>query len=424
MDTKDERTSQRGAEPAVDEPERIRGGRRKKHGGLSWYFYIVAGVAIVLTILVIEGFLSLRSRGKQSDQTSRDQSAGAHTVQVVKPTRSPASFEFSLPGAAEPLTQATLYARVNGYLKQRIVDIGDRVHAGQLLGVIDAPDLDAQLNQARGQLEQYRAAQSIAEITYEREKRLLEQKVVSQQEHDQALATLNQAQANVKAAEAAVQNLGAQQGFEKITAPFDGVITARLLNEGALIAIGGSTTAPAIYTLSQIDVLRVFIYVPQVYVANVMPGQPVEVTAVEYPQKVFSGVVTRVADALDPTARTERVEIQLPSEGGKLLPGMYLSIRFKVQQAEPALIVPADTVDIRREGPRVLVVNPNNEVEYRQVKLGRDFGKTLEIVSGLQGDENLVVNPATSMLNGEKVQIAKPGRSGSGSAGSERAGNP
>jgi multidrug efflux system membrane fusion protein len=403
---RDEPSTQRRADSAGKPSDRPPAGH--KRGGMGWYFIIALGLAIVLAFLALLGILSLRGRNKQNQETSQAQSAGEHLVQVVKPSRTPASYDFSLPGAAEALTQATLYARVNGYLKQRIVDIGDRVHEGQLLAVIDAPDLDAQLNQARSQLEQYRAAQSIADVTYQREKRLLEQKVVSQQEHDQALATYQQAVANVKAAEANVQNLSAEQGFEKITAPFDGVITARFLNEGALIAVGGTTTAPAIYTLSQVDVLRVFIYVPQVYVANVQPDQPVEVAAVEYPQKVFRGVVTRVADALDPTARTERVEIQLPSEGGKLLPGMYLTIRFKVEQAEPALIVPADTVDIRREGPRVQLVDSKQQIEWRQVTLGRDFGKTIEIVAGLQGDENLVVNPSTNLVTGEKVQIAKP----------------
>ena len=406
--SRDEPANQRAEEPAGQAPNRPPADGEHKHGGRGWYFIIAIGLAIFLAILLVIGVISLRGRGKQTAQTNQAQTAGAHTVRVVKATRSPASFDFSLPGAAEPLTQATLYARVNGYLKSRLVDIGDRVHEGQLLAVIAAPDLDAQLNQSRGQLEQYRAAEGIAQVTYEREKRLLEQKVVSQQEHDQALATLNQAQANTKAAEANVQNLEAQQGFEKITAPFDGVITARYLNEGALIAIGGSSTAPSIYSLSQVDILRVFIYVPQVYVANVQPEEAVEVTAVELPQKVFRGRVTRTADALDPIARTERVEIQLPSEGGQLLAGMYLSIRFKVEQAEPALIVPADTVDIRREGPRVLVVGSDNKVEYQPVKLGRDFGNTIEIVSGLNGDENLVVNPSTTFANGESVQIAQP----------------
>ena len=328
-------------------------------------------------------------------------------MHAVKPTTSPPVFDFSLPGSSEPVTTATLYARINGYLKSRLVDIGDRVEKGQLLAVIDAPDLDAQLLQAKGQLEQFKAASGIAKVTYEREKRLVDQKVVSKQEYDQAEAAFNQAIANQKASEANVQNLTVQQGFEKITAPFDGVITTRFLDDGALISGGGATATSSLYTVSAIDLLRVFIYVPQSYVANVNPGQEVEVTSPDYPQKIFKGKVTRTADSLDPSARTERVEVQIPSEGGKLLPGMYLTIRFKVQQEEPAMIVPANTVDIRRDGPRVLVIGPDNKLSYRAVKLGRDFGKTMEIASGLTGNETLVVNPTTDLVEGEKVEIAK-----------------
>ena len=335
-------------------------------------------------------------------------SRSAHT----EPTRSPPQFDFSLPGSAEALNTATLYARVNGYLKSRLVDIGDRVETGQLLAVIDAPDLDAQLNQTRAQLEQFRAAQGIAQVTFDREKRLLAQKVVSKQEYDQSESAFNQAVANVKSAEANVQNLTAQQGFERITAPFTGVITTRSLDDGALISSGSGTTAPSIYTLVQSDILRVFIYVPQSYVANVNVGQEVTVSAPDYPQKIFKGRVTRLAEALDPAARTERVEIQIPSEGGKLLPGMYLTIRFQVQQTEPALMVPANTVDIRREGPRVALVTADQKVKYQLVKLGRDFGKTIEIVDGLSGNETLVVNPSTDLVDGMKVEVAKDDKNG------------
>lgn len=382
----------------------------QKKGNWKWFFLIVIGVLLLLGGLLFFGvFHALHNRHERED-TAKAVQAGAATVQVVKPSRSPATFEFSLPGAAEALSTATLYARINGYLKQRLVDIGDRVETGQLLAVIDAPDIDAQLNQARAQLQQTRAAKEIAQVTFNREKELLQQKVVSKQEYDQSEATLNQAFANVQAGEANVQNLTAQQGFEKITAPFTGVITARFLDSGALIAGGGGSTAPSIYTEVQSDVLRVYIYVPQAYVANINVGQEVEVTASEFPQNVFKGKVTRTADALDPTARTMRTEIQLPSENGKLLPGMYLSIKFRVEQSEPALTVPANTLDIRREGPRVAIVDAQNKLRYRQVKLGRDFGKTLEIVDGLKGSENLVVNPTTDMLEGETVEIAKDGQ--------------
>ena len=394
----------------------------KKKGGYGKFLLIVLGLAIFLAILAVLGITNLfHNRHEQAD-TAKAVQAGAITVQVVKPSRTPPTFDFSLPGSAEALNTATLYARVNGYLKSRLVDIGDRVETGQLLAVIDAPELDAQLNQTRAQLEQFRAAQGIAQVTYDREKRLLEQKVVSKQEYDQSESALNQAVANVKSAEANVQNLTAQQGFEKITAPFTGVITTRYLDDGALISSGGGTTAPSIYTLVEADVLRVFINVPQSYVANLNVGQEVAVTAVDFPQNVFKGRLTRMAESLDPTARTERVEIQIPSQGGKLLPGMYLTIRFQVQQDQPALVVPANTVDIRRDGPQVAVMTADGTLKHLPVKLGRDFGKTLEIVAGLTGDESLVVNPSTDLVEGMKVEAAKDDRSGGHPAGGSATG--
>lgn len=400
--------------PAASNPKPPK--KEKNKGSWKWFFFIVVGLLIFLAVLAISGITGLIHKRNEREDTAKAVQAGAITVQVVKPSRSPASFEFSLPGSAEALSTATLYARTNGYLKRRLKDIGDRVEAGELLAEIDAPDIDAQLLQSRAQLEQYRAAQGIAQVTFDREKRLLEQKVVSKQEYDQSEAAFNQAVANVKAAEANVQNLTVQQGFEKIVAPFTGVITTRSLDTGALIAGGGGTTAPSIFTMVQADILRVYIYVPQAYVANIDVGQEVDISAPEYPQKVFKGKITRTADALDPTARTMRTEIQLPSEEGKLVPGMYLSAKFKVQQAEPALVVPANTLDIRREGPRVAVVSADGKINYRQVKLGRDFGKTLEIVDGLHGDENLVVNPNTDLVEGAKVEVAKDGKVAAGAA--------
>lgn len=383
-----------------------------KKGGVGKFVLIALGLFIVLAILAAIGIFGAVSQHRERDKTTQSISAGAITVRVAKPTKSPPVFDFSLPGSSEPLTTATLYARVNGYLKARYVDIGDRVEAGQLLAEIDAPDLDAQLNASRAQLDQTRAALGIAKVTFEREQRLLEQKVVSKQEYDQSEAAFHQAQANVRTAEANVQNLSVQQGFEKITAPFTGIVTTRFLDDGALIASGSATTTPSIYTLSQTDILRVFIYVPQAYAPNVQTGQEIEVSAPEYPQKIFEGKVTRTADSLDPTARTERVEIQLPSQQGRLLPGMYLTIRFKVQQAEPALIVPANTVIVRKDGTQIAVVDSEQKVHYRDVKLGRDFGKTIEIASGLQGSETLVVNPTTDLIEGEKIEVAQEEKKG------------
>ena len=400
--------SRNGGTPAASEPRRSGDGQKadKKGGGLFKFVLIIAGLALFLALLAFLGWRNLSRNEHEREQTSQAVQRGAMTVQVVKPTLSPPVFDFSLPGSAQAFSTATLYARINGYLKTRLVDIGDRVEAGQLVAQIDAPDIDAQLLQARAQLEQNRAALEIAQVTFEREKRLLDQKVVAKQEYDTSESTYDQAVANVKAAEANVRNLTVQQGFEQITAPFTGVITTRNLDTGALIASGGGNGV-AIYTEVQEDILRVFINVPQAYIANINVGQEVDVTANDYPQKVFKGKVARTADALDPTARTESVEIDLPSEQGKLVPGMYLSVRFKVQQNEPALVVPANTVDIRREGPRVAIVGGDGRVNYRQVKLGRDFGKTMEIVSGLQGAESIVINPTTDLVEGQKVDIDK-----------------
>ena len=380
---------------------------QKPKGRKGIFFLVVLGLLVLLGILAALGIFPRFHKDSERKETTKDVSAGAATVKVTKPTHSPVSFDFSLPGSAEPLTTATLYARVNGYLKHRLVDIGDKVKEGQLLAEIDAPDIEAQLNQSRAQLEQSRAALGIAQVTFEREKKLLGEKVVSKQEYDQSEANYNQAVANVKAGESAVQNLSVSQGFERITAPFAGIVTARFLDEGALISTGSGTTSPSIFTIQQSDVLRVFIYVPQAYVANVKPGQEVQVTTTDYPHQIFKGTVTRMADALDPVTRTERVEIQLPSEDGKLKPGFYLSIKFTVTQDEPALVVPANAVDIRREGPRVALVQKDSKIKFQQVQLGRDFGKTMEIVAGLSGEETLVINPAADLVEGQTVQIAK-----------------
>ena len=377
--------------------------RRERHAGRI--------VVLALAILIVAiGLLIIGVLPRFHDKAERVHTAdaiglAAKKVQVVKPKEAPPEFEFSLPGAAEALTQATLYARINGYLKQRLVDIGDHVEAGQLLAVIDAPDVDTQLNQAIAQLARSRAALVIAGLNYDREKRLLQTNVVSQQEYDQNQDIFNEATANVKTNEANVQNLMAQQGFERITAPFTGTITARFVDVGGLLATGTSTTfSPTLFTISRTDILRVFAYVPQTYVSSVQPGQNVDVLAPEYPQRVFKGKVTRVADALDPGSRTERVKVQLPSEGGALKPGMYLTLRFHVRTAEPVLIVPATTLQIGRDGTRVATLLADHKVAFKKITIGRDFGTTVEITAGLTSNDLLVDNPSTELVEGDKVQ--------------------
>jgi RND family efflux transporter MFP subunit len=376
--------------------------RHERHTGR--FVVLALAILVVATGLLIIGLLPRFHDEVERGQTAAAIRLAAKKVQVVRPKEAPPEFEFSLPGAAEALTQATLYARINGYLKQRLVDIGDHVEAGQLLAVIDAPDIDTQLNQAIAELGRSRAALAIAGLNYDREKRLLQTRVVSQQEYDQNQDIFNEATANVKANEANVQNLMAQQGFERITAPFTGTITARFVDVGSLLAVGNSTTfSPTLFTISKTDILRVFAYVPQTYVSSVQPGQNVEVLAPEYPQRVFKGKVTRVADALDPSSRTERVEVQLPSEGGALKAGMYLTVRFHVRTAEPVLIVPASTLDIGRDGTRVATLMPDHRIAFKTITIGRDFGTTVEITAGLTSDDLLVDHPSMELVEGAKV---------------------
>jgi RND family efflux transporter MFP subunit len=383
-------------------PELAKNGRKPK---IRCHF-LLAVLALILGLasLVAIGMMPRLQDRREREETADAVRADLHLVRVVRPTRAPTSFNFSLPGSTQALTQATLYAQINGYLKERLVDIGDHVERGQLLALIAAPEIDAQLNQARAQLEQYRAALWIAKDNYERQKQLLKGGVVSQEEFDESAAKYNQAVANVKAAEANVQNLLAQQGFERIVAPFAGTITARYIDVGAFLAVGTSTTSsPSLFVLSQTDILRVFISVPQIYTNSVHPGMKVDIALPEFPTETFPGTVTRMADALDSSSRTEQVEIQLGSQNGKILPGKYLNVRFVVRQAEPSLIVPASTLIIRDQDVRIATVTPDHRVVYKNVKLGRDFGTTTEILDGLNDHALLVLNPPTDLAEGTEV---------------------
>jgi RND family efflux transporter MFP subunit len=346
-------------------PEFGKNGSKRKIRGhvLLAGFALIVGLASVMAIGTIPRLQDKRAREKTAEAVR----AGSRIVRVVRPTRAPSSFNFSLPGSTQALTQATLYAQINGYLKERFVDIGDHVEAGQLLAVIAAPEIDAQVNQARAQLEQYRAALWIAKDKYERQKQLLKGAVISQQDFDEHAADYNQAVANVDAAEANLQNLLAQQSFERITAPFKGTINARYTDVGAFLATGTSTSSsPSLFVLSKADILRVFISMPQIYTSNVHPGMRVDITLPEFPAETFPGTVTRMAEALDSSSRTEQVEIQLGSQNGKILPGKYLNVRFVVLQAEPSLVVPASTLVIRDEDVRIATVTPDRRVVYKK----------------------------------------------------------
>jgi RND family efflux transporter MFP subunit len=327
-----------------------------------------------------------------------------------------------LPGTALPLLEASLYARTTGYLKRRLVDIGDRVTEGQLLAEITAPDVDDQLAQARANLSQSKAnlvlAQANAELaktTLTRDERAGPGVAVAQQQIDQDRATLDTSlaqvefsKANIQVNEATVQRFTDLQGFQKIVAPFPGVITARNVDTGDLISSDSPSTTRELFHVMRTDVLRVFVNVPQVFATGIKVDQNAVVYRREDPQKTFPGKVTRTADALDSNSRTLLTEVDVPSPDNALRPGMYLQVKFVFDRNVLPVVIPAAALATRTTGPRVAVLDDQNRVHYRTVDLGRDFGADIAVLSGLQPGETVVVHPGDDLPEGTVVEPVPP----------------
>jgi RND family efflux transporter MFP subunit len=324
-----------------------------------------------------------------------------------------------LPGNIQAIEETPIYARANGYVRRRLADIGDPVRGGQLLAEIETPELDQQfmqaranLQQARATLVQTRATLELARITAERWDELERRELVARQEADQqrsalavSQANFNAAQATVNAQEANVRQLEAMQAFRRVTAPFDGIITARNVEVGALITAGSSTTTPQLLRIARIDTLRIHVNVPQPFVPSIQPGQNAQVLVQEFPQRLFTGQVIRTANALDPTSRTLLTEVQLSNRDATLLPGMYAQVKFVITRANPPWLIPANTLVIRADGPQVATVREGHTVHYRKVVVGRDYGTEIEISSGLGGAEALITNPNGDLAEGTPVQV-------------------
>jgi RND family efflux transporter MFP subunit len=339
-------------------------------------------------------------------------------VEVTRPKRSASAVDLVLPADARANQETAIFARANGYLKRFTVDIGDQVKAGQLLAEIDAPDVDAELVQAKASVGQAKAnvvkAQDdleLARTTFERYKGFGKTGGVSQQEIDEKRAAVAQAQsaleafkASVAAAEATVQRLAALQGFEKVYAPFAGTVTARNMDVGALVSAG--QTMP-LFRIADTDVLRVYVNVPQSYVQSVQPGQKVALTVRNYPGREFEGVVARTTGALDPATRTLRYEVDVPNKDGVLLAGMYGEVRIKAKQDEPPMVVPTSAVVFDAGGTKVWVVE-DGKVYQKRVDVGRDFGTEIEVSNGLSGKEQVVTNPGERLADGVEVEAKLP----------------
>lgn len=329
------------------------------------------------------------------------------TVSVVQPERSAPAQEIVLPANVQAFSSAPIYARTNGYLKRWYVDIGARVKKGQLLAEIETPELDQQLQQARAQLATAQANLKLSQITAARYQDLLKSNSVSQQDTDNAVSAYAANQATVQANEHNVKQLEELQSFEKIYAPFDGVITARNTDVGFLINSGSSGGAGAsLFSIAQGDKLRVYVSVPEEYSQTAKPGLTADLTLAEFPGRRFQGKLVRTADAIDQVNRTLLVEIEVDNPTGALLTGAYAEVHLKLPATNSSYLIPVNTLLFRSEGLRVAIVK-NGQAVLTPVVPGRDFGDRIEIASGLKGDEQVIVNPPDSILSGEKVRIAK-----------------
>jgi membrane fusion protein (multidrug efflux system) len=352
-------------------------------------------------------FLGVRPRLRASaDLDARATAVGRPSVNVVVARHSPEANEVLLPASLESLQETPIYARTDGYLASFLVDLGDKVKAGQTLAVIEGPEVDQQLNQARAALEQAKANLELARTSATRWKDLGAQNAVAQQEVDVKVAALAAGEADVHAAEANVSRLTQLKQYQTITAPFDGVISARNVDVGALISAGGA--GRALFRIAQTGTLRVYASIPQAYYRSVHPGLPVDVLVNEYPSRVFSGQVVRVAGALDAATRTLLTEVQIPNDKGELLAGMFGQVRFRLQAGEPPLIIPSNAVILRSDGTFVATVDAKNTVHFAKVKLGRDFGLTVEITDGLNEGTQVIANPSDSLTDGLVVEPLLP----------------
>jgi len=383
---------------------------------------VVRSAAILLIAMVVVGLLvlsgiipRLRSRKALAAETNE---LAAPTVLVVLPKRGAPSQEILLPGNIQAFVDAPIYARTNGYLKRWYFDIGSHVKQGQLLAEIESPEVDQQLSQAQADLGTVTANLHLSQITANRYADLIKQDAVSQQETDNAVSDLASRNTAVKSAQANVDRLKQLVSFEKIYAPFDGVVTARNTDIGQLIDSGASGgQARSLFQVAAINKLRVFISVPQIYSQAAVPGLTADLTFAEFPARRFQGKLVRTSRSIDPTARTLNVEVDVDNAKGELLPGAYTEVHLKLKESIPTMTIPVGALLFRREGLRVAVAKSDNTAELVPVTLGRDFGDFAEITTGLTGQERIVTNPPDSIIDGERLNIQTDKRQTAAGAG-------
>jgi len=375
-------------------------------------FALVLGAVALAVLGIVPRVRARTTLRKQTEELA------APAVIVARPQPGRLSQDLILPGNIQAFTDSPIYARTSGYLKSWAFDIGAHVKKGQRLAVIESPELDQQLAQARADLATTEANSVYAKTQSTRYEDLLGQNAVSKQDTDNFRAQANSTRNQVAAAEANVRRLQQLTGFEKIVAPFDGVITARNIDVGTLIDAGAGRE---LFHMAADDVLRVYVNVPQVYSRAAVPGVVAELTLTEHPGKVFPGKIVRTSNAIDPASRTLLVEVQVDNAKHELFPGSYAQVHFKLKSDRPSLTLPVSTLLFRAEGLRVGVVR-DGKASLVPITLARDDGRSVEIAGGLQPSDQVIQNPPDSLIDGEAVRVVQPQAGPSGQGGGQAGG--
>jgi membrane fusion protein, multidrug efflux system len=386
-------------------------------GGVVRVVLLVAGVAVVLAVGIVP---RLNARAALQEQTA---ALAVPTVQVTQPTIAPPDQTLVLPGDIEAYQQTPIFARTDGYLKAWYADIGTHVKAGQLLATIDAPEVDAALRQARADEQQAQANDQFAQLSATRWQQLVQTHAVSQQDTDMKDSDAQAKHAALLAAQSNVARLAQLQSYEKVYAPFDGVITARNIDVGALID-AGSAGGPAkeMFDLAQTGVLRVYADVPQNDVGTSLDGTPACLEVSQIPGRCLPGTVARNAGAINAVTRTLRIEVDVPNANGAVLPGSYGQVHLSLKAAQPGLSLPVNALLYRPEGLQVATVDAQHQVLLKTIKPGRDFGTRIEVASGLAATDRVILNPSDSITNGQAVRVSSSASiSASASTGSSAA---
>ena len=380
--------------------------RQEQHRQTRRKGYLLA--AILGFIFIVIAAVGISTRLSERHALAKEtEDIAVPSVEVVHPTVEPPQSELELPSSLQAYIESPIYARTTGYLGRWYRDIGSKVKKGELLADIETPEVDQELMQARAARDQAVAQLKLAQSSAKRWESLQKMDAVSQQETDERSSSYTQGEASLNAADANLRRLEQLESFKHIYAPFSGVITTRNTDIGALVNAGNTGPNQELFIVAQIDPIRVYVNVPEADSPSIHKGVQVGIEVPALIGQHFTGSVVRTADAIDPATRTLNTEIDVPNPNGRLLPGSYAQVHLALNQQVQRLTVPANALLFRAEGPRAAVIGPENKVQLRPIAIGRDFGNTVEILSGLERADAVVISPSDSLEDGQVVRVVQ-----------------